>query len=128
MASLVVNAKQGMERNGYKVWLSLIEFEEDGVTIIYAPALDLSGYGNSENEAEKSFFIALDEFFRYTHNKGSLKEVLSELGWKIKVSSKNTQFSSPKNSDLVETNLSYKEILDKNNYKVFAKEVEIKYA
>ena len=127
MAPLVAQTKYGMGKNGYKIRLSLIEFEEDGVTIIYAPALDLSGYGNTEIEAKESFNIVMEEFLQYTHSKNTLNGVLSELGWEIKVSSKNAKYSPPKNSDLVDKNPLYKEILDKKQYKVFSKEVKFEY-
>lgn len=63
--------------------LSLLTFEEDNVIIYYSPALDLSGYGKNNREAKESFNIALEEFLRYTINKGTLKNVLKNLGWKL---------------------------------------------
>ncbi len=84
MSKLHVRADLGFENGKYHVGLSLVEFEEDNVTIIYSPALDLSGYGYNHSEAKISFTEALQEFFRYTHNKNTLDKVLKELGWKLK--------------------------------------------
>lgn len=63
--------------------LSLLQFKEKEVTIIYSPALDLSGYGNNEKEAQKSFEITIEEFFRYTINKRTFETELKNLGWKL---------------------------------------------
>lgn len=51
------------------------------MTIIYSPALDLSGYGNTINEAKESFKIALEEFIRYTLNENTFNDVMKKLGW-----------------------------------------------
>lgn len=65
------------------VEVPVIIFEEDGVTFIYTPALDLTGYGRDEDEARASFGETLEEFLRYTINKGTLHDVLVSYGWKV---------------------------------------------
>jgi hypothetical protein len=84
MSNLHLRADLGFGNGKYHVGLSLVEFEEDNVTIIYSPALDLSGYGYNHSEAKSSFSEALHEFFRYTSNKNTLDKVLKELGWNVK--------------------------------------------
>ena len=79
MAKLHLTADLGFGNGKYHVGLSLVEFEEDNVTIIYSPALDLSGYGYSQPEAKQSFWEALPEFLRYTNNKKTLDKVLKDL-------------------------------------------------
>ena len=64
MSNLHLRADLGTNDGKYHVGLSLVEFEEDNVIIIYSPALDLSGYGNSEIEAKNSFSEAFNEFFQ----------------------------------------------------------------
>lgn len=66
-----------------KVNLPLIRFEEDGCQIAYCPALEVSGYGNSADEALESFKISLEEFFRYVINKKTLEKEMERLGWTI---------------------------------------------
>ena len=88
MSNLHISADLGFGNGKYHVGLSLVEFKEEDVTIIYSPALDLSGYGHSEVEAKNSFSEALQEFFRYTNNKKTLDKVLKKLGWSIKGSKK----------------------------------------
>jgi hypothetical protein len=67
-----------------KLWL--FYFTEGKTHFVYSPDLDLTGYGNSKSEAQKSFSIALDEFLKYTTNKDSLFKVLKDLGWKLQKS------------------------------------------
>jgi len=82
--------------------LALISFKENDVTIIYSPALDLSGYGNTVDEAKRSFEINLEEFIRYTTNKGSFFAELEKYGWKI--SKRKKSYTSPHLDDLLRTN------------------------
>ncbi len=127
MSNLHITAGLGFNDRIYHVGLSLIEFKEDGVTIIYSPALDLSGYGNSVVDAKNSFSEALNEFFRYTNNKKTLDEVLKKLGWTIKGSKKNPKFSPPKDSELVTLNPLYNEIVNEKVYKVSRENVEFTF-
>ncbi len=71
-------------KNKIECTLPLIIFEEDNCIITYCPALDLSGYGISEIEANRSFEETLSEYFRYTVNKKTLAVDLKKLGWTIK--------------------------------------------
>ena len=83
MENLNVNTALSFDRDKYHIGLSLVEFIEDGVTIIYSPALDLSGYGYDPDEARTSFDASLKEFFRFTKENGNLYNVLKGLGWSI---------------------------------------------
>ena len=40
-------------------------FREDNVFIAYCPALDMSGYGENENEAKKSFEQSMGIYVEY---------------------------------------------------------------
>ena len=66
------------------VQLQILSFEEDGVTIMYAPALDLSGSGYDSNQAKASFWETVSEFFIYTVQKKTLAKELKRMGWKVK--------------------------------------------
>src|SRR5206468_313275 len=66
------------------VKLTVLEFQDGGVHIYYAPALDLSGYGKSEKEARKSFDFVMEEFMAYTLKKGTLHKELRRLGWNLR--------------------------------------------
>lgn len=127
MSNLHISADLGFNNGKYRVGLSLVEFKEDEITIIYSPALDLSGYGQSEIDAKNSFSEALHEFFRYTNNKKTLDKVLKKLGWSIKGSKKKPKFNPPKDSELVKSNPLYNEIVNKKDYKVSREDVEFAY-
>lgn len=68
-------------KNQSEITISLIEFQDDDNFIVYSPSLDVSGYGSTLLEARKSFNLALEEFLRYTFNKGTFLEELKRLGW-----------------------------------------------
>ena len=124
MSNLHLRANLGINDNKDHIGLSLVEFIEDDITIVYSPALDLSGYGTSEDEAKKSFSEAMDEFFKYTTNKKTLDAVLKGLGWSIKGSKNKPKFNPPKDSDMVTSNSLYNEIVNQKSYKVSRQEVE----
>jgi hypothetical protein len=73
-----VDGKHKIECN-----LPLIIFVQDNNVITYCPALDLSGYGPTEAEANKSFEVTLSEYFRFTVNKKTLAKDLRKLGWTL---------------------------------------------
>jgi len=127
MSNLHISADLGFNNGKYDISLSLVEFKEEDVIIIYSPALDLSGYGYTEVEAKNSFSEALHEFFRYTNNKNTLDKVLKKLGWSIKGSKKKPKFNPPKDSELIKSNPLYNEIVNKKNYKVSREDVEFAY-
>jgi hypothetical protein len=127
MNNLRFQGALGLNDSKYHISLLLVEFAEDNVTIIYSPALDLSGYGNSEDEAKESFNIALHEFLRYTSNKNTFNDVLIELGWEIKGSKKNPKFKPPLNSDLAQNNPLYNGIINGKNHKVFSQDIEFAF-
>lgn len=127
MSKLHLTADLGFNQGKYHVGLSLIEFEEENVTIIYSPALDLSGYGYNQDEAKRSFSEALKEFFRYTSSKNTLNEVLINLGWLVNSSKKKPKFNPPKDSELVAINPTYNDIVNNKSYKVSREDVEFAF-
>lgn len=127
MSNLQIEANLGFKADKFHVVLSLVEFEEDNVTIIYSPALDLSGYGYDKVEAKNSFSEALHEFFRYTNSKRTLDKVLKGLGWSASGSKKQPKFNPPKDSELVFSNPLYNEIVNNKSYKVSREDVEFSY-
>ena len=94
-----VNQSEGIhidDRINYiEVKLSVIQFRENNVEIIYSPALDISGYGETIHKAKDSFEIALDEFIRYTMSKGTFIAELEKLGWKITGKKRNRRYEPP---------------------------------
>ena len=50
--------------------------------IVYSPALDLSSSGKTYKQAISRFNEAVEIFFEEILKKGTLKEVLEDLGWR----------------------------------------------
>lgn len=73
--------------NGNKIEISLdVIFKKEGDAIVsYAPALELSGCGKSEEEAKRSFEIVLTEYVKYTKRNGTLEADLLRHNWKKEV-------------------------------------------
>ncbi len=63
--------------------IELVIYEEDGFHIAFAPAIDLSSYGNSLDNALEEFKVAISVYFDYTLKKSTLEKDLLALGWKI---------------------------------------------
>ena len=60
-----------------------IQLMKEGETVVvYSPALDLCGYGQTAEEAKKDFDNALKIFIEETTRHGTLEKALEELGWK----------------------------------------------
>jgi hypothetical protein len=104
--------------------IPMIVFEEDELSILYCPALDLNGYGKTEDEALEAFKITLQEYFRYTINKGTLREDLKKHGWTIP-RSKSKPMLPPNLSELLRDNLELEEIFNDKSYRKFDMPVEI---
>ena len=56
-------------------------FEEDGVIVALCPQLQVSSFGDTLKEAEKSIREALELFFEGCQSLGTLDEVLEESGF-----------------------------------------------
>jgi hypothetical protein len=61
--------------------IPVVFFEEGDKVIAYSPALDLSTFGNSEEQARKRFIEATTIFLDEITEMGTLDEVLEECGW-----------------------------------------------
>jgi hypothetical protein len=114
MKELQYKRKFSASKGLVNLQIPLISFIDGNTHIIYCPVLDLSGYGNDETEAKKSFDTVLEEYFTYTINKNSLWVDLKKLGWTIKKSKKNPEATPPHLSDLLEKNEEFSRIF--NNY------------
>jgi len=104
--------------------LSVIIFEEDGVSIYYCPALDISGYGKTEKEASESLKVVISEYFDYTVKKKTLKADLISLGWQLRKSIKK-KITAPAISTLLETNDNFKRIFDNHSFRKIDTKIQI---
>ena len=108
-----INGKWKSDEQTVNVNLSLIIFEEEGSSIVYCPALDVSGYGPNEDEAIESFEVSLGEFFQYTLHKKTFISELKRMGWRIK-KNKTKLMTPPTMSKMLDENANFSHIL--NNY------------
>jgi len=60
-----------------KTRIPVVYFEEDNKVIAYSPALDLSTFGISEEQARKRFAEAAAIFFDEIEQMGTLNDVLA---------------------------------------------------
>ena len=120
-----IRAEIKVSNKKYNVSLSLVKFQDDKTTVIYSPALDLSGYGNTVSEAQTSFTTTLHEFVKYTHNKKTLQTVLKSLGWKIKEGKTTFSCIPPKETDLIKKNSLYTEIVNNKEFSVVRENIEL---
>jgi hypothetical protein len=112
------------DKNSIKTNLAVIIFEEDNNKIMYCPALDVSGYGETEKKALESFNISLGEFFTYTLNKGTFRSVLTSLGWVLK-KSKKKPMHPPEMSELLRTNDNFSRIFNTFDFKKASRSINI---
>ena len=107
-----------------KCRLPLIEFKEGGNLIIYCPALDLSGYGATEEEARESFKTTLSEYFRYTVNKKTLARDLTRLGWTLRANLRKPCIP-PSMVHLLENNEDFSRIFNNHDFRKTATTVDM---
>ena len=59
-----------------------VQFLKEGKTFVaYTPALDISTYGSDMNRVRERFTEAVGIFLEEVISKGTLVEVLEDLGW-----------------------------------------------
>lgn len=70
-----------VQKGNVEAVLDVFIYENDGFQVVYAPALDLMGYGKTEEDAKSSFDIVAEDFFEYTIVNNTLGEYLTKHGW-----------------------------------------------
>ena len=99
-------------------------FQEDNVYISYCPALDLSGYGETENAAKTSFGQTLGMYIEYCLHKNTLVKDLQKHGWKIK-SMKQKRIKAPDINTMMSMNPEFREIIENKDYVKYSESVNI---
>ncbi len=105
--------------------LTLIQFKESGNQIIYAPALEVYGYGKTISKARESFKTCLEEFIDYTLAKGTLESELKRLGWEIKGKQKNRKYKVPDFSDFLKDNQRLINILNEKEVRTYKENIPL---
>ena len=108
-----INASYDRGNSQIEVNLSVLYWIDNSIHFFYSPALDLTGYGNTEKEAWSSLEHTLSAFIAYTENNNTLFLELEKLGWAI--DQKNKLAQPPSDQELLADNATYKELLNKPN-------------
>jgi signal recognition particle subunit SEC65 len=108
-----------------RVKLLLFHFQDENkVHFVYSPHLDLTGYGNDENQAKKSFEVVMEDFVDYTVKKKTIAKVLADLGWEVKGSEKHPRkLLAPSITTVINENEYISEIFDKYSVNTFHEEI-----
>ena len=108
-----------------RVKLLLFHFQDENkVHFVYSPHLDLTGYGNDENQAKKSFEVVMEDFVGYTVKKKTIAKVLADLGWEVKGSEKHPRkLLAPSITKVINENEYISEIFDKYSVNTFHEEI-----
>lgn len=111
------NQNKIVNRNGsLSVKLDVYVFMDGDSYIAYSPALDISGYGDSEDAAKESFSIVVDEYIAYGITRRTLVKDLRAHGWKVK-SLKQRKMSAPSFETMLQGNETFKDILENKQYR-----------
>ncbi len=125
MGDLRARGKYQNKQGYVEVDIPLISFKEDDTIIIYSPALDLSGYGENEEEARNSFGIALEEFIKYTLNKKTLKSELEKLGWKLINKKSHKTYVPPYLNHLLSSKEYLSNIVNEKDFKSYRQKIQM---
>lgn len=104
--------------------LEMYMFKEDGAYIVYCPALDLSAYGTSEEDAKMAFEKTFEMHFSYCINKKTLYDDLKSHGWAIK-SKKQKKIKAPSFDKMLQINDAFRDIARNKDYTKYSKEIGI---
>lgn len=76
---------QRVEHDGKSIVFQVQVFliPEGEQVVAFCPALNLSTYGENEEDAKVAFGEALDIFVEDTQEKGTLDKILLDLGWTL---------------------------------------------
>jgi len=124
MSQLNFLGRLDYKNKSVSVNLGMYLFKEGKSYIVYCPALDLSAYGDTENDARQSFVGIFESSLMYMLNKNTLKEDLINHGWKIK-SMNQKKIKAPSFDTMLKNNDSFREILENKEYTTYFQTVGI---
>jgi len=119
---------QDPKGKGIEVGLSVLSYRDENLHVIFSPALDLFGYGQTDKEARQSFDETLEEFLRYTSNKGTLQTELLRMGWKAAGRATQRTFKAPEFSRLLRQNEQLQDIVNHKEFRKYDRKVALPVA
>lgn len=123
MAKGKLSASYQTEKHQVDIGVDILTWTEDSIFFMYSPSLDITGYGNTENEAKQSFKIMLNEFVKYTTNKQTIFDELERLGWTV--NRKKKRAKQPLENELLADNDFLKSLLNKQDIKKETRELSL---
>lgn len=94
--------------------VAVLLLKEEETFVAYCPALELSSYGKTEEEAKEYFEDALQIFLKDTLEMGTLEKCLLKFGWSLK-----SDFYEPPR---IENQVDFSKYSD---YKIFSQVIRI---
>ena len=122
MTDFIFDAELKVPKGNISAHLDLYSFLDKNIHILYCPALDMSGYGETEEDAQKSFEEVFTTSMAYMVTENSLHDDLKKHGWNIR-GKKSHDLKSPKFEDMYKTNKDFKDIIDNKPYQKIYKDV-----
>ena len=83
MSYETLNSENTLTESTCQVNLQVFFLEQDGQMIAYCPALDLSTYGESEDDVRTAFDEAVEIFLSDSLQNQSLERSLLKMGWTL---------------------------------------------
>lgn len=74
-----------MSKINLRISVPVVIIREGRYMVAYCPALDLSSYGDTEDDAKRGFEGAVRLFFEETSKRGTLERELLRLGWSLRL-------------------------------------------
>ncbi len=122
MANKRFDATYESGRDKINVEAEVFSWVEDNIFYYFCPALDIIGYGISDQEAQRSFEDVLKAFIEYTHNKRTLFDELERLGWTT--NKKKKRAHPPTKEQLLDDNEEFRHILQRDDVKSHQRNLE----
>lgn len=123
MAKMVFSGQfQANNNTTIGVKLEMYLFQEDSAYIVYCPALDLSAYGETAEDAKKEFEKIFEMHMTYCINKKTLYQDLKDHGWNVK-SKKQHKIKAPTFDKLYKTNEAFRDIARNKDFVKYSKEI-----
>ena len=104
------------------VWLDVFSYKDNGVQMMYAPSLDLCGYGATVDDAKQSFEVVVSEYLRFGLENQTLETDLRAHGWKS--GSEMQEFESPDILSLIRRNKQLQKVM-RNDYRKVSKRLSV---
>ena len=104
------------------VWLDVFSYKDNGVQMMYAPSLDLCGYGTTIEEAKHSFEVVVSEYLRFGLENQTLESDLLAHGWKSGAAMQ--EYESPDIVSIIKRNKQLQKVM-RNDYRKVSKRLSV---